>query len=105
MVFYVHLVFIVVSGANGLAKPESADHPLPAFDADDALLALDNVVTSAHAMNWTDELMIGFGEINVKVVLDVMHGRAPRSVVNAKVLESGVWRRKAAALSERFGET
>ncbi len=56
-------------------------------------------------MNWTDELMIGFGEINVKAVLDVMLGRAPRSVVNAKVLESGVWRRKAAALSERFGET
>ena len=72
-------------------------------DADDPLLKLDNVVLSGHAMNWTDQLMSGFGETNVGAVLDVMHGRPPPSVVNREVLESPAWRAKAAALRERFG--
>ena len=71
--------------------------------AADPLLALDNVVLSAHAMNWTVELMAAFGETNVRALRDVMHGRAPRSVVNAEVLESPEWRRKTDALRARFG--
>ena len=61
-------------------------------------------VLSGHAINLTDQLMANIGETNVNAVLAVMHGRAPRSVVNAEVLDSPLWRAKAAALRACFGK-
>lgn len=98
-----------VALTEALAAGAIAGAGLDVFDpepvaADDPLLKLDNIVLSAHGMNWTDQLMAGFGETNVNAVLAVMHGRAPRSVVNREVLDGPLWRAKAAALRTRFGE-
>ena len=72
-------------------------------DANDPLVALENVVFSAHALNWTDQCMSGFGESNVNTVLSVMQGRVPPSVVNRDVLDSDAWESKLAAFGGRFG--
>jgi phosphoglycerate dehydrogenase-like enzyme len=92
-----------------LAAGRIAGAGLDVFDpepvaADDPLLKLDNVVLSGHGMNWTDQLMVGFGKTNVDAVLAVMQGRAPRSVVNSEVLDEPLWQAKAAALRAMFGE-
>lgn len=70
--------------------------------ADDPILTLDNVVLSPHALGATDECAALIAKANVAAVLDVMHGREPKGVVNAAVLEQEAWRAKLAAYRERF---
>lgn len=70
---------------------------------DDPILALDNVILAPHALCWTDQCFAGNGAADVRAVLDVMHGREPRGVVNRPVLESAGWRRRLERNRARFG--
>ena len=57
-------------------------------DPVDPLLKLDNIIVAPHALCWTDQCFAGIGAADVKAVLDIQHGRVPRGVVNAQVLET-----------------
>jgi D-3-phosphoglycerate dehydrogenase len=72
-------------------------------DPDDPLLALDNVILAPHALCWTDQCFAGNGAADVRAVLDVMHGRQPRGVVNQIVLAGDVWRNRIRDYRQRFG--
>jgi D-3-phosphoglycerate dehydrogenase len=72
-------------------------------EADDPILKLDNVVLNPHALCWTDECFAGIGAAAVKAVLESMHGREPRGIVNREILENAEWRAKLAGFGERFG--
>ena len=72
-------------------------------DPDDPILALDNVILAPHALCWTDQCFAGNGAADVKAVLEVQHGRAPRGVVNRAVLETDVWKTRLGDLGRRFG--
>ena len=72
-------------------------------EADDPILALDNVILAPHALCWTDQCFAGIGAADVRAVLDVQHGRVPRGVVNRAVLETETWARRLAAFGARFG--
>jgi phosphoglycerate dehydrogenase-like enzyme len=69
------------------------------LDAQDPLLALDNVILTPHALCWTDELFAGCGRDAVQSVLDALQGREPAHVVNPAVLQDQRWRGKLNALA------
>jgi D-3-phosphoglycerate dehydrogenase len=52
------------------------------IDANDPLLALDNVILAPHAICWTDELFRGNGQAACQSILEVAGGRVPKDVVN-----------------------
>ena len=72
-------------------------------DADDPILKLDNVILAPHALCWTDQCFAGNGAADVRAVLDVMHGRDPRGVVNREVLATDRWKERLADYAARFG--
>jgi phosphoglycerate dehydrogenase-like enzyme len=65
-------------------------------DPDDPLLKLDTIIAAPHALCWTDQCFAGNGAADVKAVLDIMQGQAPRGVVNREVLERPGFRAKLA---------
>jgi phosphoglycerate dehydrogenase-like enzyme len=67
-------------------------------DEDDPILKLDNVVLSAHALNWTDNLNAKLAETNIRAILDLVRQRNPAGVVNQEVLGSAAWHEKRACL-------
>ena len=71
--------------------------------ADEPILKLDNVIFSPHALCWTDQCFAGNGAADVKAVLEVMHGREPRGIVNREVTTKPAWQQKLAAYGARFG--
>jgi D-3-phosphoglycerate dehydrogenase len=72
-------------------------------DPSDPILALDNVILAPHALCWTDQCFAGNGAADVRAVLDVQHGRAPRGVVNRKVLDSARFKARLDDFAKRFG--
>ncbi len=70
---------------------------------DDPILTLDNVILAPHALCWTDQCFAGNGAADVKAVLDVMHGREPRGVVNREVLANPAFTAALADYARRFG--
>jgi len=70
--------------------------------ADDPLLALDNVILAPHSLCWTDECFAGNGAADVRAVLDVMHGRVPRGIVNRAVTDSAAFRARLDGYARRF---
>src|SRR5207249_6345595 len=66
------------------------------IDADDPLLALDNVIVAPHAICWTDELFRGNGQAACRSILDVAAGRVPQDVVNCDVLAQAGLKEKLA---------
>ena len=72
-------------------------------DADDPILKLDNVILAPHALCWTEECFAGNGAADIRAVLDVMHGRDPRGVVNREVLATDRWKERLAGYAARFG--
>jgi D-3-phosphoglycerate dehydrogenase len=72
-------------------------------DPKDPILTLDNVILAPHALCWTDQCFAGNGAADVRAVLEVQHGRAPRGVVNRKVLESARFKAKLDQFAKRFG--
>ena len=73
-------------------------------DADDPLLALDNVILTPHALCWTDQLFAGSGAADVRAVLAVMAGRVPNGIVNRDVLDRPGWQARLASYARRFGD-
>ena len=65
-------------------------------DADDPLLALDNVILAPHALCWTNELFSGSGAADVRAVLAVMAGRTPHGIVNRDVVDRPGWQARLA---------
>ena len=72
-------------------------------DPDDPILGLDNVILAPHALCWTDQCFAGNGAADVQAVLDVMHGREPRGIVNRAVLDNATWKKRLAEFGRRFG--
>ncbi|WP_421696014.1 NAD(P)-dependent oxidoreductase [Aestuariivirga sp.] len=72
-------------------------------DPNDPLLALDNIIAAPHALCWTDQCFAGNGAADIKAVLDVMKGIAPRGVVNRDVLDRPGFKAKLAGFGTRFG--
>jgi len=73
-------------------------------DPDDPILKLDNVILTPHALCWTDQCFAGIGAADVTAVIDVQHGRVPRGLVNAGVIQSAAWQRRLADFRSRFGD-
>jgi phosphoglycerate dehydrogenase-like enzyme len=72
-------------------------------EPDDPILGLDNVVLAPHALCWTDQCFAGNGAADVRAVLEVMHGREPRGIVNRAVLDAPKWRDRLDRNRSRFG--
>ena len=72
-------------------------------DADEPLLALDNVIVTPHALCWTDQLFAGSGAADVRAVMAVMAGRAPTGIVNRDVVDRPGWQARLAEYARQFG--
>ena len=71
-------------------------------DADDPLLALDNVIVTPHALCWTDQLFSGSGAADVRAVLAVMAGNVPKGIVNRDVIDRPGWAARLADYARNF---
>src|SRR5277367_5721650 len=71
-------------------------------DVDDPILMLDNVIFAPHALCWTDQSSPATGAADVRVVLDVQHGREPRVVVNRDVLQTAAWKNRLFEFGKGF---
>ena len=71
-------------------------------DPGDPLFKLDNVIVAPHALCWTDQCFAGNGAADIRAVLDVMKGQAPRGVVNREVLERPGFKAKLAGYGRSF---
>ena len=71
-------------------------------DADDPLLALDNVIVTPHALCWTDQLFSGSGAADVRAVLAVMTGNAPTGIVNRDVIDRPGWAARLTDYARKF---
>jgi phosphoglycerate dehydrogenase-like enzyme len=72
--------------------------------ANDELLGLETVVLAPHSVAMTNELIAACGALDIKAVLDVMHGREPQGIVQRRVTEHAGWRRRLEANRARFGD-
>ena len=72
-------------------------------DADDPILALDNVIVTPHALCWTDQLFAGSGAADVRAVLAVMSGNVPTGIVNREIVNRPGWQARLAGYAQRFG--
>ena len=72
-------------------------------DADEPLLALDNVIVTPHALCWTDQLFAGSGAADVRAVMAVMEGRVPSGIVNRDVVARPGWKARLAGYAREFG--
>ena len=73
-------------------------------DADEPLLALDNVIVTPHALCWTDQLFAGNGAADVRAAIAVMEGRVPGGIVNRDVVDRPGWKAKLAEYARGFAE-
>jgi len=71
--------------------------------ADDLLLKLDNVVLAPHSLAMTDELIRDCGALTIQSVLDVMHGREPKAIVQRSVVSHPTWPERLKRNRARFG--
>jgi phosphoglycerate dehydrogenase-like enzyme len=72
-------------------------------DEDDAILSLDNVILSPHALCWTDQCMAAIGAADIAAVQAVMNGRPPAHAVNSAVLESPEIKKRLNEYAKQFG--
>jgi phosphoglycerate dehydrogenase-like enzyme len=87
---------------NGCLAGAGLDHvESQPLDADDPLLAMDNVIVTPVGLAWTDHLSAGNGRGVAEAVLDLLEGRNPRNVVNPAVLDARAWRSRLSAIRER----
>jgi hypothetical protein len=97
---YHHIARACDAGAEGIMKSgRIAGAGLDVFDEEptdlaDPLFALNNVIVTPHALCWTDQCFAGNGAADVRVLLDIRHGRVPRGVVNRTGLDKPNFRRK-----------
>jgi phosphoglycerate dehydrogenase-like enzyme len=70
---------------------------------DAAILSLDNVILSPHALCWTSQCMAGNGAADFTAVQAVMSGRPPAHVVNLAALESPEIKKRLFEYAKQFG--
>ncbi len=78
--------------AAGLKSKNLAGAALDVFESeppnpDDPILRLDNVILSAHALNWTEELDVDLGGMNVEAVRTLLAGEVPGGIVNKSIVQ------------------
>jgi phosphoglycerate dehydrogenase-like enzyme len=88
------LVAALQSGRIAGAGLDVLDPEPPPLDA--PILGLPNVILAPHALAWTDQCFAALGEGCMQAMRAVAQGDAPADVVNAAVIESPAFRRKAA---------
>ena len=71
--------------------------------ADDPLLKLDNVVLAPHSLAMTDELIRACGALTIESVLDVMHGREPKAIVQRRATAHPTWTERLKKNRAAFG--
>lgn len=81
---------------RGAALDVFDPEPLPESEP---LLKLDNVIFSAHALNWTHELDREIADANIEAINSLLAGRFPDKIANPAVLSNERFRRKLANLS------
>ena len=91
---------LVARKIAGAGLDVTSPEPLP---AESPLNRLDNVILAPHALCATDQCFADLAAADVNAVLQVLHGHAPRNVVNRDVLENPAWQAKLASLRQRFG--
>ncbi len=62
--------------------------------ADDPLFAFDNVITTPHALCWTDQCFAEIGAADIRAVMGIMNGTVPEGIVNRSITDSERWRAK-----------
>jgi phosphoglycerate dehydrogenase-like enzyme len=65
----------------------------------DPLLSLDNVVLSAHALNWTRELDVELSRSNVRSIQTLAAGSIPEGVVNKAVINDPIFLARLRSIS------
>ena len=63
-------------------------------NADDPLLALDNVILTPHALCWTDQCFAGIGSQDLEHVFSIKRGVHPSVLVDPKVIENSEFKIK-----------
>ena len=63
-------------------------------NADDPLLALDNVILTPHALCWTDQCFAGIGSQNLKHVFSIKRGAPPSVLVDPNVIDNSEFKLK-----------
>ncbi len=58
----------------------------------------DNVLLAPHSIAWTDEMFRDMGNTICRAMVELAHGRTPRGVINAEVLERPGFQQKWARL-------
>jgi phosphoglycerate dehydrogenase-like enzyme len=69
---------------------------------DEPILQLDNVIVTPHALCWTDQCFAGNGAADIAAVLDIMHGRVPRGIVNREVAENPRFKERLAEYARLY---
>ncbi len=88
--------------AEALRQGQIAGAGLDVFELepapeDDPIFTCENVITTPHALCWTDQCFAGNGAADIRAVLDVMNGIVPEGIVNGAITDSANWRAKLAA--------
>jgi phosphoglycerate dehydrogenase-like enzyme len=65
-------------------------------EVDDPILGLENVITTGHALAWTEESLQGACEFPCRAVADAFRGDLPDHVVNKEVTSREGFRSKLA---------
>ena len=58
------------------------------IEPDNALLAMDNVIITPHALCWTDECFHDIAATGLQSLVDVAQGRRPKHVVNPEACKA-----------------
>ncbi len=89
-------VGVIAGAALDVFDPE----PPP---ADDPILALGNVITTPHALSWTDQCFAEIGASDVAQVLSLKKGEAPAHLVDRSVADHPAFRSRLEAYRTAFG--
>ena len=89
-------VGVIAGAALDVFDPE----PPP---ADDPILALDNVITTPHALSWTDQCFAEIGASDVAQVLSLKKGETPAHLVDRSVADNPAFRSRLEAYRTAFG--
>ena len=77
-------------------EPTSPDNPL---------LKMDNVITTPHAIGWTDQMWIDKWDENMRQISQIIQGEIPQGLVNKAVLDSPLFKEKRNRFLEETRDT
>jgi D-3-phosphoglycerate dehydrogenase len=74
-------------------------------DPRDPILKLNNVVLSAHALNWTRELDGDLGRLNIEAIRTLLGGNIPDGIVNGSVSTDSRFLTKLSRIAAAIGHS